>query len=78
MGLISSLFNVALPRDVLFHQLLQLQCLYHGYLPLFSFVLHTTAFVVVLLWGFREDLVTAVIAEVFITLFFCLDCSVKC
>ena len=30
MGLIFSLFNITLPQDVLFRQLLLLQCLHHG------------------------------------------------
>ena len=39
-GLSSSLFNVALSRDVPFHQLQQLQSFYQS-LVLFSFVLHS-------------------------------------
>jgi len=43
IGLISSLFNVTLSRDVPFYQPLQLQCSYYGSteLALFSFVLHS-------------------------------------
>jgi len=43
-GLISSLFNVASSRDMLFCQLQQLQCLHHGStesLPLFSSEIHS-------------------------------------
>jgi len=49
IGLISSLLNVASPRDVPFHQLLQPKCLHYGstkaYLcsPLFSILFSTTA-----------------------------------
>ena len=56
MGLISSLFNVALSRDAPFRQPLQLQYLYHGstnaYLcsPLFSIPFSTTAYVGDNLW----------------------------
>ena len=58
--------------------------LYHGstkaYLcfPLFSPLLHRWRFAVTPLCGFMEDLVTTVIAEVFNTLSFCLNCSVNC
>jgi len=81
MGLISSLFNVALSRDVPFHQPLQLQYLHHGstkaYLssPFLSPLLHWWQYALALLHGFMEDLVTAVIAEVFNTLSLC---STKC
>ena len=85
MGLISSLFNVTLSRDVPFYQLLQFPCSHHGstkaYLcsPLFlSPLLHRWQIAVAPLYGFVEDLVTAVIAEVFNLLYFCLKRSVKC
>jgi len=74
MGSISSLFNVASSWDVPFRQLLQLQCSYHGsiktYLcsPFLSPLPRRWRFVVAPLRGFMEDLVTAVIAEVFNTL----------
>jgi len=83
MGLISSLLNVASSRDVLFCQLQQLQCSHHGstkvYLcsPFLSPLLSRWQFVVAALHGFTEDLVTVVIAEVFITQCFCLNVLYK-
>ena len=82
-GLISSLFNVALFQDVPFHQLQLLQYLHPGSTKayvcssLFSIPSSTILFVVPLRHSFMEDLVTAVIAEVFFMLLFCLTCSVK-
>ena len=73
MGLISSLFNIALSQDVLFCQPLQLQCLHCGstkaYLcsPFLSPLPHRWRFAVAPLCGFMESLV---IAEVFNTLSF--------
>ena len=63
-GLISSLFSVALSGDVPFCQPQQFQCLHHGS----TFVLLYTLFLspLMLLHGFMEDLVTAVIAEALI------------
>jgi len=84
IDLTSLLFNVASSRDVPLRQLLQLQCLYRGstkvYLcsPFLSPLPHRWRFVVAPLRGFMEDLVTAVIAEVFNMLSFCLNRSVNC
>ena len=87
MGLTSSLFNVTSSRDVPFHQPQQLQCSHDGSTkvyccshlcsPLLSPLLHRWWFAVVLLHGFMEDLISAVIAEVFIMLSFCSQDSVK-
>ena len=71
---------------MLFRAEVQLQYFYPGckanlFSPLFSILFSTTVQVtimVVLLHGFMEDLVTAVIEEVFITLSFCLKHSIKC
>jgi len=41
MGLIFSLFNVALSQDVPFRQLLQLQYSHHGSTKAYLFVLHS-------------------------------------
>ena len=53
-GLISSLFNVALSRDMPFSQLQQLQCLHHGFTeaylycsPLSSIAFSTAAYVMI-------------------------------
>jgi len=79
-GLISSLFNVALSQDGPFHQLQLLQYLHpdstKAYVcsSLFSI---PSSIVIPLHHGFVEDLITAVIAEVFLMLLFCLTCSVK-
>ena len=84
ISLISSLFNVASSQDVPFCQPLQIQCSYHGstkaYLcsPFLSPLLRRWQFVVAPLRGFTEDLVNAVIAEVFNTLSFCLYCFRNC
>ena len=80
MNLISSLFNVTSSWDMPFYQLQKLQSSHHGstkaYLcsPFLFPILHKWRFVVVLFYGFIEDLVTAVIAEVFTTVSFCLKC----
>jgi len=70
MGLISSLFNVALFREGLFANYSSSNA--YQSLPLFSFTLHSFPYYRIgddlLLYGFMEDLVTAVIAEVFIML----------
>ena len=80
MGLISSLFNIALSWDVPFSNIRILPKLTFV-LPCSQFLsplLHTWRFAVALLHGFMENFVTAVIAEVFIALSFCLKRSVKC
>ena len=73
MGLISSLFNVASSRDVPFHQsnahIVVLQKL--TFFLLYSF-LHYRVGDDFQYHHFIEDLVTAVIAEVFNTIPFCL------
>jgi len=70
-GLISSLILVASSRDVPFHQLQQIQCLHHGSTKA-NLCLHIlfcpTVFAVAPHQGFMEDLVIAVIAEVFLML----------
>ena len=84
MGLISSLFNVTLSRDMP-------RCSSNAHimvLPKLTFVLlyspfsfplpHRWRFAVALLLGFMKDIATSVIAEVFNTLPFCLNHSVKC
>ena len=87
MGSISSLFNITSSRDVPFHQPLQLQYLHHGstkaYLcsPLFLIPFSTTKQVTIWvapLHSFAEDLVIALIAEVFNSLSFTLKHSLKC
>ena len=88
MSLISSLFNITSSQDVPFHQPLQLQCSHHDSTKaclcssLFSIPFFTTAyrwqFAVAPLRGFMKNLVTAVIAEVFNMLSFCLKFSAKC
>jgi len=87
IGLISSLFNVTSSQDVPFANC----CSFNAHimvLPKLTFVLLCSwflfpllcrwRFVVALLRGFMEDLVTEVIAEVFNTLFFCLNRFVNC
>ena len=82
-GLISSLFNVALSRDVPFCQPQQLQYLHHDSTkanlcsPFLSPLPHRWRFAVAPLHVFMEDLVTAVIEEVFIMLSFCFKFSVN-
>ena len=84
MDLISSLFNVILSRDVPFHQLLQLQYLHHGSTKTYlcswflSPLPHRWRFMVAPLHGFVEDLVIALIAEVFNSLSFSSKRSLKC
>ena len=82
IGLISSLFNIASFRDMATTAASMLTTWFYKSQPLFSFVLICSAFLSQLLhsWrfavashcGFMEDLVTAVIAEVFNMLSFCL------
>ena len=87
MGLISSPSNIASSGDVPFCQPQQLQCLHYVYTkaylfsPLFLIPFSTTTQVMICSSAasqLRGDLVTAVIAEMFNLLFFCLKRSVKC
>jgi len=84
MGSISSLFNVTSSLDVPFCQLLQLQYFHYGSIKAYlcSWFLcplpHRWKFVVASLHGFVEDLVIALIAEVFNLLSFSLKRSLKC
>ena len=83
MGLSCSLFNVAFYRDVPFRQPLQFQCSHYGFTKaylLFSF--DSWAWVMIYVsaasYGFLEDFVIVLIAELFNMLSFWLKCSVEC
>jgi len=81
MGLISSLFKVASSRFSPTAGAPMLASWLYQSLPLFSFVFRSLLHchvVVAPLRDFMEDSLTAVIAELFNMLSFCLNCSVKC
>jgi len=78
-GLISSLFNVALSRDVRFHLSQQLQCLHHGstkakfvllWAPFLSSLLCRWQFAVHTLWFWCETRVSAEQTGALIMLYF--------
>ena len=75
-GLIFALFDVVSSKDVLFHQMQQLQCLHHGstkaYLcsPFLSPLPHRWRFVVHALWPQCKTRVSGELVGALLTLFF--------